>query len=176
MLRVRCLAGCGCACHDVFVCARCRLCVSVLCRVSVDARSRVVARFRAPWCNGLPREIAWRVYVSGVSLCKRLFVVVPLVAWLRVCWLCVASPNVIASRSGGLASVAFCMYSLCARRDVARVYLWNLSCECLYPVKSLSRSCVRRTFYEHSAGFRLWRSRSVSRKLSEKRRGGVGGL
>ena len=48
--------------------------------------------------------------------------VVPLVAWLRVRWFCVASPNVIASRSGGLASVAFCMYSSCARRDVARVF------------------------------------------------------
>ena len=49
--------------------------------------------------------------------------VVPLVAWLRVRWFGVASPNVIASRSGGLASVAFCMYSLCARRDVARVFV-----------------------------------------------------
>ena len=47
--------------------------------VSVDARSRVVVRFRAPWCNGRPREIAWRVCVSRVSLCKRLFLVAPLV-------------------------------------------------------------------------------------------------
>ena len=55
----------------------------------MDAWSRVVARFRAPWCNGLPREIAWRVYIFWrVSLCKRLFVVAPLVAWLRVRWWC----------------------------------------------------------------------------------------
>ena len=55
-----------------------------------DARSRAVARFRASWCNGRPREIAWRVCVFRVSLCKRLFVVAPLV-WLRVRWLCVTS-------------------------------------------------------------------------------------
>ena len=47
--------------------------------VSVDARSRVVARFRAPWCNGRLHEIAWHVCVSRVSLCKRLFLVAPLV-------------------------------------------------------------------------------------------------
>ena len=59
-------------------CSLSPLCIG-LCRVSVDARSRVVAQFRAPWCNGLPREIAWRVYVFRVSLCQRLFVVAPLV-------------------------------------------------------------------------------------------------
>ena len=107
----------------MFVYARCRLLCIGLCCLSVDAWSRVVARFGAPCCNGVLRGIAWRVYVFGVSLCQRLFVVAPLVAWLRVRWLCVASPNVIASRSGGLASVAFCMYSLCARRDLARVFL-----------------------------------------------------
>ena len=114
------------------MCSLSPLCIG-LCRVSVDAWSCVVARFRAPCCNGLPREIAWRVYVFGVSLCQRLFVVAPLVAWLRVRWLCVASPNVIAPRSGGLASVAFLHVLLvCAPGRRAR-FPWILGCDYLHP-------------------------------------------
>lgn len=91
----------------------------------VDARSCCVRAIPNVVCNDRLRDISWRVCVFRASLCNGCSRCL-LRRWLRVRWLCVMSLNVSVPRSGGLESVAFCMYASCARKGVTRAYLWIL--------------------------------------------------
>ena len=135
--------GCGCARHDVFVCARCRLYASA-CAASVRTRGRA-------WSRDSERRVVTAVLVLVQLRGASTFSVWQCVDgcswwrlwWLRVRWLCVTSLNVSTSRSGGLASVPFRMYSLlCARRrrDVARARARALTFACGFRVVNV---CIR---------------------------------